>query len=266
MGFESIISGHIAVNPEHQSKEQIARLKSEIIKLPKLEDDTWPFLPRDIFHISTPVSADFYPVKISYRSIMITFAMSVKQVEDELAEWIEKFEGFLKAIPKAYEAKVIVKLEPYTSLEINNGYLNYFWEKQTDMTGNRQWSFKGEPTNPEEICNSRHKTNKPISAELKAKVISCFQWLKIEDFLTTNKGNYDRHFTQYSRMNFILTHFGVRTSGAVARIAGDQQQFEFKSDYIISINQSSNTIEINLDIGEESSRRIVIEVENHQVN
>lgn len=270
MGFESIISGHIAIHSSHQRDEQVELLRQEISKLSTLNNDTWPFLPQDIFHISSPISKEANPVQISYRSIMISFAMSIKQVEDELREWIEKFEIFLKSIPNAYEAKVIVKLDPFTGGSFNDGYLNYFWEKNTDKNGESKWSFDGDPMELKDFWKIRSKEPSPISPELKSKIIACFEWLskqldkivEIEDFITHNKGNYDRHFAQHSTFNFNLDYFGVRTSGAVARMEGDKQQFEFKTDYITAINKSSDSIEIELDLDSKSSRRIIITVKN----
>ncbi|MFA0963416.1 hypothetical protein AB9P05_16550 [Roseivirga sp. BDSF3-8] len=270
MGFESIISGHIAVNSSPKLDEQLELLRQEINNLPSLNEDVYPFLPKDIFHISIPNSVDANPIQISYRSIMITFAMSVKQLEDDLGEWINKFETFLKKLPNAYESKIIVKLDPYTTGGFNDGYLNYFWEKNTDMKGNSKWRFDGDPIELQEYCKIRNKEVAQMSPELKSKIVSNFEWLgnqvgkniRLDDYITTNKGNYDRHFTQHSSLGFNLDSFGVRTSGAVASLKGDQQFFEFKVDNIVGIDRSMSTLEIDSDMGNKCSRRIVITIEN----
>ena len=136
-------------------EEAISQIESVIDSLPNLEDDEWPFLPKDIFSISKPISKEANPVQISYSSAMIHFSMSVKQMEDDVQEWIEKFENFFKRIPEVYEANVDIALAPYTG-NYKNGNLNYHWKKNRDEDSNLTWKFKGDPTTLKEICKPIH--------------------------------------------------------------------------------------------------------------
>ena len=215
MGFESIISGHIAVHTSPQSDAQVELLRTEILKLPKLNDDSWPFLPQDIFHISTPNSSEANPVQISYSSIMISFAMSVKQIDDDLRKWINKFEVFLKGIPRAYEAKVIVKLDPFTGGGFNDGYLNYFWQQITEKNGNSKWCFEGDPIELKDFLKIRRKESVPMTSEFQSKIITYFEWLStqvgksvtLDDYITHSKGNYNKDFAQHTNIRFNLNSF-----------------------------------------------------------
>ncbi|MEM9930888.1 MAG: hypothetical protein AAF840_13790 [Bacteroidota bacterium] len=152
MGFESKLSGYIASYRRHNDEAFIKKIETVIHQLPTLEEDTWPFLPRDIFALTKPISATANPVRLSYRSAMIHFAMSVKQIEDGLPAWLAKFEAFFKQVPGAYEANVVVSLEPYTGGYYRNGNLNYFWKASTDKEGVVTWTFSGDPTTIEGIA------------------------------------------------------------------------------------------------------------------
>lgn len=267
MGFESKISGYIASHRTIRDKESIQEIELIIDKLPNLENDTWPFLPKDIFTLSKPISQEANPVQISYRSAMIHFSMSVKQIEDELQEWLEKFEKFFKQIPEVYEANVDVHC--IYSGNYKNGSLNYNWKAQRGENGIVNWEFNGDPVKLEEICKPVYFTHSYFAEELKNEVIANMQWLasqigstiSITDRITSVKGNYDRHFTRTNRIKTKLKKFGIRTSGAMAMLEGDHVDFEFKSDSIRRIEKKDNNLEIELAIDLNTSRLINLEIE-----
>jgi len=266
LGFESKISGYIASH-KRLTKESIEEIESVIDTLPNLEDDNWPFLPKDIFTLSKPLSVEANPVQISYRSAMIHFSMSVKQIEDELEEWLNKFENFFKIIPNVYEVNVDVRLSPYTG-NYKNGNLNYHWKAIRDKEGNETWNYKGDPIKLEEICKPKYFTHSYFTEELKSQVIRSMQWLgsqigntiSITDRITTSKGNYDRHFTRTNRIKIKLKNFGIRTSGAIATLEGDGIEFEFKTDSIRRIERMDNKLEIEISFDLNTSRLINLEI------
>lgn len=251
-----------------QDEESIDEIQSVIDTLPNLENDNWPFLPKDIFTLSKPISKEANPAQISYRSAMIHFSMSVKQIEDDLEKWLAKFEDFFKRIPNVYEANVDIHLSPYTG-NYKNENLNYHWKASRDRAGVVTWKYKGDPTKLEEICNPINFSHSYFTEKLKSLVIENMQWLgnqigkkiSIIDKLSTVKGNYDRHFTRTSKHEFIINDFGIRTSGAIARIEGKNNHFEFKSDSIRRIERKDNNLEIELVLDINTSRLINIEIE-----
>lgn len=107
-----------------------------------------------------------------------------------------------------------------------------------------------------------------MTEKLKKELIKNIQWLgdqigqqvEIIDRLTTNKSNYDRHFTRTSRFIFKMTHFGVRTSGAIGMIEGSELQFEFKTDCIQRIERNGNQLEFESELDQNTSRLIQINV------
>jgi len=82
----------------------------------------------------------------------------------------------------------------------------------------------------------------------------------ITDRISNNKDNYNRHFTTTSRLKFKLKHFGVRTSGAIAMLDGENQSFEFRTDAIKEIARIDNKIEIIVQITGNVFRNLEIEV------
>ncbi len=250
-----------------RDKESIDEIQSVIDTLPNLENDRWPFLPKDIFTLSKPITRDGNPVQISYRSAMIHFSMSVKQIEDELEEWLNKFESFFKRIPNVYEANVDIQC--LYSGNYKNGSLNYNWKANRDKDGLVTWKYKGDPTKIEEICKPINFTHSYFTEDLKNEVVKNMQWLESQvgktivviDRITEVKGNYDRHFTRTGRFKTKLKHFGIRTSGAIGMIEGDNVEFEFKSDSIRRIERKDNRMEIELVLDLNTSRLINIEIE-----
>ena len=74
-----------------------------------------------------------------------------------------------------------------------------------------------------------------MNEKLINKIVSTLQYLAeqsskeilITDRISTNKENYDRHFTSTSQLKFKLKHFGVRTSGAIVMLDGENQGIAF---------------------------------------
>ena len=250
-----------------RDEESIKEIESVINTLPNLEDDKWPILPKDIFSLSKPISQGSNPVPISYRSAMIHFSMSVKQIEDYIQEWLDKFEVFFKRIPDAYEANVDIHLSPYTA-NYKNQNLNYHWKANRDKNGIITWKYKGDPTKLEEISKPVYYAHSYFTEELKSQVVVNMQWLgsqigntiSITDRITTSKGNYDRHFTRTNRIKTKLTNFGIRTSGAIATLEGDSMEFEFKTDSIRRIERVDNRLEIEISFDLNTSRLINLEI------
>jgi len=267
LGFESKISGYIASHKMLRDDEDIKQIESVINTLPNRENDEWPFLPKDIFALSKPLSKESNPVPISYRSAMIHFSMSVKQIEDYLQKWLDKFENFFKQIPDVYEANVDIQC--LYSSNYKNGSLNYNWKASRDKDGLVTWKYKGDPFKIEEICKPIHFAHSYFTEELKNEVVKNMQWLASQvgrtiiviDRITTVKGNYDRHFTRTSRFKTQLKHFGIRTSGAIGMLEGDNVEFEFKSDSIRRIERKDNKIEMELVLDLNTSRLINLEIE-----
>lgn len=266
MGFESKISGYIASHKMLRDKESIDEIESVIDTLPNLENDKWPFLPKDIFTLSKPITRDGNPVQISYRSAMIHFSMSVKQIEDDLEEWLNKFENFFKKIPEVYEANVDIQC--LYSGNYKNGSLNYYWKANRDKDGAVTWKYKGDPVRIEDISKPVYFTQSYFTEELKNEVVTNMRWLASQvgkdiiviDRITTVKGNYDRHFTRTSRFKTKLKQFGIRTSGAIGMLEGDNLEFEFKTDSIRRIERKDNNLEIELVLDLNTSRLINIKI------
>ena len=250
-----------------RDEESIKQIESVINTLPNLENDKWPILPKDIFSLSKPISQGSNPVPISYRSAMIHFSMSVKQIEDYIQEWLDKFEVFFKRVPDAYEANVDIHLFPYTA-NYRNQNLHYHWKANRDQLGIITWKYKGDPTKIEEICKPVHYAHSYFTEKLKNEIIQNMQWLasqvgkviKITDRLSTVKGNYDRHFTRTNRFKTTIKHFGIRTSGAIAMLEGENLDFEFKTDSIRRIERVENRLEIEIAFDLNTSRLINLEI------
>ncbi len=62
--------------------------------------------------------------------------------------------------------------------------------------------------------------------------------LKISAYLSTNRENFDRHFTSFLKMGFKLNIFLVRFSGHRVCFMGDEHTFEIGGDHIIQITDN----------------------------
>ncbi|MFK7934850.1 MAG: hypothetical protein AB8G22_15180 [Saprospiraceae bacterium] len=109
-----------------------------------------------------------------------------------------------------------------------------------------------------------------MTNELKNQIIEHLHWLgeqignevEIVDKLSSNKGNYNRHFTRTSQFTFVIEHFGVAFSGAMARISGKHIHFEFKTDLISRIERKEDLLEIELMLDINTSRLILFQILN----
>jgi hypothetical protein len=157
MGFESRVTGYIATstNSTLDRDKLLDAVRKRINELPKLCEDKSPFLPREIFDISITDSGT-NPIPITYRSIIIHFGMSVKQLESELEEWLNKYETFMKSIPGVWESLVNVRLEPYTEA-FDYEHMTYWWCKEfLPKSSETIWKYKGGPRNWDELVKSKN--------------------------------------------------------------------------------------------------------------
>ncbi|MES2592335.1 MAG: hypothetical protein V4608_10650 [Bacteroidota bacterium] len=91
-------------------------------------------------------------------------------------------------------------------------------------------------------------TDQPkIDNEIRSKVITFMEsftvnigkTLNFSEAISTNKKNFDRHFTTYSSTEFKLTHFSARISGARIMFIGEKLNYEISIDRIINIEQNN---------------------------
>ncbi|MFK7774846.1 MAG: hypothetical protein AB8F94_22085 [Saprospiraceae bacterium] len=106
-----------------------------------------------------------------------------------------------------------------------------------------------------------------MSQELKNKIIKIYQkwdsfknWqISIKVAISTNKDNFDRHFTSFSKLEFVMKDFGVRFSGNRARFEGEKQSYEIGGDHIIRIEEKEeDEFEIIEKYSEKVFRRTMI--------
>lgn len=107
-----------------------------------------------------------------------------------------------------------------------------------------------------------------MEEELKNKIVETFQYLakqngkliSITDRITTVENNYDRHFTTTSTFEIKQASFGIRISGGIGMLIGENQSFEFRSDTIQDIKKSNDEIEFVIKIKESVFRLIQIKI------
>lgn len=100
-----------------------------------------------------------------------------------------------------------------------------------------------------------------MNQELKDKIIEIFQkWdsfkdsrISIKVAISTNRDNFDRHFTSFSKFEFVMKEFGVRLSGNRAMFWGEKQSYEIGGDHIIQI---SKTGERDFEVLEKYSEKV----------
>lgn len=157
MGFESKVSGFISVLRDGSSfEEQVKEVTKSLESLPNLKDDKFPFLPREIFGISR-LSAGENNVSIAYRSIMVHFGLSMKQLDEDIGIWINKYEDFLKSIPNAWESIVNIQMTPLTG-NYQMNHLRYHWLKKTKpKSEDYYWLFEGDPKTWGELVSKGFK-------------------------------------------------------------------------------------------------------------
>ncbi len=106
-----------------------------------------------------------------------------------------------------------------------------------------------------------------MSQDLKEKLISFFEGCEslkgkriyVKEYISTNKCNFDRHFSTYSEMEFELRDFGVRISGGRAMFIGENQSYEIGSDLLIKFeNQGDNKYELVEQYSESVFRKTIL--------
>ena len=106
-----------------------------------------------------------------------------------------------------------------------------------------------------------------MNQELKDELIGIYQkWnsfnnrhISINESISTNKDNFDRHFTSFSNLEFVMKEFGVRFSGNRAMFIGAKQSYEIGGDHIIKIeNTGESEFEVFEKYNEKVYRRSVI--------
>jgi hypothetical protein len=141
MGFESIIYGRIhgPIWRPHDFRK-LHRLNYDVVAaLP--ETDEWPFLTRWMFALPGEE-----PQQGTYRSQVIHFGASLKEVEQDWEAWLTKFEGLLTRL-YWFSARLHLETEA-------NGSFSYEWLIETDQIDRwlqdppqpvNRWSFQGGP-------------------------------------------------------------------------------------------------------------------------
>jgi len=61
--------------------------------------------------------------------------------------------------------------------------------------------------------------------------------IKINQAISVNKDNFDRHFSCFTNFEFKLTHFGIRTSGQKMMFMGNECHYEIDSNYLIELQE-----------------------------
>jgi hypothetical protein len=130
MGFATTVAGYIIIEDD---SGQVARA---LELLPSLSADEWPFLPREAFAPSPATGLLAYKGRA-----VIHFGFSVKEVEGEWSEWLDKFERFFKAAG-ATEAFVTLSV-PYANSGEGDGRFSYSWRLRWQPSGSREWEFIG---------------------------------------------------------------------------------------------------------------------------
>jgi hypothetical protein len=101
-------------------------------------DDNWPKLTKNMFSIS---STD-YDTPGFYKVQMIHFGASIKYLDENWAEWLEKFESLLEGLSwrRAY---AILTLE-WPANGYDSRQYNYQW-RYINSSIPRNWEFEGGP-------------------------------------------------------------------------------------------------------------------------
>jgi hypothetical protein len=141
MGFPTTVVGFIKVEGDLEDA------LDKIQQLPSIEEDEWPFMPREIFSV---VEND--QGLLSYKGEhIIHFGMCIKEAQNSWDEWLSKFEQLFKSMDTT-EAFVVLNYPVWDSGEFDGNFY-YKWEliwpenipvceRRSDK---REWFFKGEP-------------------------------------------------------------------------------------------------------------------------
>jgi hypothetical protein len=64
--------------------------------------------------------------------------------------------------------------------------------------------------------------------------------IKINEAISRNKNNFDRHFTSFSNFEFIITNAGIRFSGAKIFFTDENSNYEIHFDGINEFSERGN--------------------------
>jgi hypothetical protein len=154
MGMESVVYGFIQgprwphqevhhgdprLEINQKLRNKVHQNLSAISMLPE-NDDEWPFLSRCMFSSSTP------SFQTTYKSQIIHFGASFKNIEWEWEEWLTKFEALLHTM---YWDEVRLHLIS----EMFNSSFHYAWKDDNEERAISpdhpdpvtHWTFSGEP-------------------------------------------------------------------------------------------------------------------------
>src|SRR5215213_1533219 len=141
MGHTSIVYGHIVGETwRSEDHHKLQRLNKKIIDALPADDETFPWINRNMFLVPDPDKDKMY------RDQVIVFGASYKSVEHDWEEWLIKFEAILRQL---FWSSVTIYLE--TELVGNHKYEWVFDINQPDnwTTDNPQptrlWTFSGGP-------------------------------------------------------------------------------------------------------------------------
>ena len=81
------------------------------------------------------------------------------------------------------------------------------------------------------------------------------QVIEIEELISVNGENYDRHLTTRSNISMILKNFGVRFSGGIAMLQSDCQDYEFRIGATTAILRTDYEITVTEKLSESVFRR-----------
>lgn len=132
MGFDTTVAGYIVI------EDDPGRVARALDLLPPLSADEWPFLPREAFAASPAEGL----LAFTGRAV-VHFGMSVKEVEGNWSERLDKFERFFKAAG-ASEAFVTLTV-PYANSGEGDGRFCWSWRLRWQPDRSRDWEFFGGP-------------------------------------------------------------------------------------------------------------------------
>jgi hypothetical protein len=85
--------------------------------------------------------------------------------------------------------------------------------------------------------------------------------LKINESISTNGINFDRHFTTSNSMSFIVTNIACRTSGARIMLQGEELYYEIAIDLLIDFMEKENqTFEFLEKYSENVYRKTILKI------
>jgi hypothetical protein len=124
---------------DQKLRDKVSHNLQAIAMLP--EEDTWPFLSRSMFSSSTN------SIQTTYKSQIIHFGASFKQIEWNWEEWLTKFETLLRHM---YWDEVHLHL---IAEGLNSSSFHYVWQDDEDekaiYPGHphpvARWTFSGGP-------------------------------------------------------------------------------------------------------------------------